>query len=183
MGTKRFFQFEIIMSYPALSASFKYLCYVSTTIINFRILPLELSLATVTHNFKWVKITHICLILNQTFENLTLFPNKAWRYRGETLILDRGPKKVNLQSSLIVLWFSSEQRTAVHITPALVQCLVLTGWFVLYIHVFPTYARRWTNVVLMLARRRRQWANIKTTLVPRWIALFALFESDNNRRP
>ena len=29
----------------------------------------------------------------------------------------------------------------------------------------PAHTRLWTNVVLMLAQRRRRWANIKTTLV------------------
>ena len=31
---------------------------------------LKVCLATATHTFKWVKITEICLILDQTFENL-----------------------------------------------------------------------------------------------------------------
>ena len=31
---------------------------------------LQLCLATTTHNFKWVKITHICLIWDQRFANI-----------------------------------------------------------------------------------------------------------------
>ena len=31
---------------------------------------LKLCLATATHNFKWVEITHICLISDQTLANL-----------------------------------------------------------------------------------------------------------------
>ena len=31
---------------------------------------LKLCLTTATHNFKWVKITHMCLIWDQTFANL-----------------------------------------------------------------------------------------------------------------
>ena len=31
---------------------------------------LKLCLATATHNFKWMKITDICLIWDQTFANL-----------------------------------------------------------------------------------------------------------------
>ena len=31
---------------------------------------LKLGLATMTQNFKWVKITHICLIWDQTFANI-----------------------------------------------------------------------------------------------------------------
>ena len=34
---------------------------------------LELSLATATHNFKWVKITHICFMWDQTFVNLDVY--------------------------------------------------------------------------------------------------------------
>ena len=32
--------------------------------------PLEVVSATATHNFKWVKITRICLIRDQIFANL-----------------------------------------------------------------------------------------------------------------
>ena len=31
--------------------------------------PLEVVIATATHSFKWVKITHICVIRYQTFAN------------------------------------------------------------------------------------------------------------------
>ena len=31
----------------------------------------------------------------------------------------------------------------------------------------PSKTRNWTNVVLMLAQRRRRWTNIKTSLVKR----------------
>ena len=35
----------------------------------------KLCLATATHNFKWVKITHICLIGDRTFANLDVSNN------------------------------------------------------------------------------------------------------------
>ena len=35
----------------------------------FNFQPIEV-VATVTHSFKWVKITDICLFRDQTFENL-----------------------------------------------------------------------------------------------------------------
>ena len=31
--------------------------------------PSKRCITTATHNFKWLKVTHICLILYQTFEN------------------------------------------------------------------------------------------------------------------
>ena len=37
-----------------------------------KITHLKLCLATATDNFKWVKMTHICLIWDQTFANLEI---------------------------------------------------------------------------------------------------------------
>ena len=44
---------------------------------------LKLCLATATHNFKWLKITHICLIWHKIFFkswclNSNLFPNNSF---------------------------------------------------------------------------------------------------------
>ena len=41
------------------------MCYIDILIFT----HLKLCLATAIHNFKWVKITHICLIRDQTFTN------------------------------------------------------------------------------------------------------------------
>ena len=40
---------------------------------------LKLCLATATHNFKWVKITHICLVREDCF---TLLSAQSWQYRN-----------------------------------------------------------------------------------------------------
>ena len=38
--------------------------------LHFFFTHLKLGVATATHNFKWVKITHICVIWDQQFANL-----------------------------------------------------------------------------------------------------------------
>ena len=43
---------------------------ITLTPLSYRIDILKFSLAAKTHNFKWVKITLICLIWDQTFANL-----------------------------------------------------------------------------------------------------------------
>ena len=40
---------------------------------NLIFIHLKLCLATASHNFKWVKITHICLIWDETFANLDVY--------------------------------------------------------------------------------------------------------------
>ena len=45
--------------------------YTGTAELNFKIFThLKLCVATATHNFKWVKIIHICLIWDLTFANI-----------------------------------------------------------------------------------------------------------------
>ena len=52
--------FDLLRKFNPLSAKLSYLIFSH----------LKLCLATATHNFKWVEITHSCLIWEQIFTNL-----------------------------------------------------------------------------------------------------------------